>query len=1145
MSDTPTLKALVQPNSISAGPIPDQQSYTFLKQQGIKELKQLAGNVWSNYNDSDPGVTILDQVVYALTELGYVNSFDIADVLTQPDGSIRYQEQFFTAETILTTGPVTLDDYRRLVFDRFDSVDNLYITPEFKWMKDNSPEPGINSPELNTNSPEHDMGEKVPTGLYQVCIFSRGLMSATPSSHKAQGSEADSDIATINTDDTHEGGSGKNSNTPDITTERAELALSVQTLLNSQRNLSEYFLAPLVLTAQNISLSGEVLLTADADLTQVYQDIDQALANYVSPLIEEVGYQQAEQQGASADQIFNGPALNQGWIISQNGLGEKRDLVSIVDIITILSSVSGVMALENLTFTDSPQATTLEIAHDAVANLLLSDQFSLVKSQIQHSKSAWQQQLSDLNLLKAQLNASSIDAKVDIAPPLPEGRFRHIENYYSVQYTFPDIYGVGPNSLQSDTPDYRVAQARQLKGYLLLFDQVIANQFSQLANLNNLFSFSFSRIPSNETEYHTSINLQTKKSQGPVTPAIPMQPFARSYYCQPLYEVPDVQALLAGQNNYQYFYPDDPTDQTQRGQLVWKRFKNDPFNAYFYGLSHAQESTDEAEQRRDTMLSHLLARHGESADLYDDIIDASQWYGGEYKTRILVKTLWLQNLQQLSYRRNQGVDFVLACPLKTPGRFYLHEQDYQQLLIERATDIAPFLQAIRGKGFSHQNEVVRTLAKRRVTQLQQHLAQNGQTRKVNTAKVIKRSQAVAKALPLRDNNADLLTKQHQFSGNKLILDGTYNPSALDNDAKFTAEDYASHSTFTLKANLLLGFTQHLSSLALALVRLLADPDFSSWLQSAQSDTQSQSNGGSTTFPTTPKPEDDPLHDTSARFIEVSSDIQNREAIGDAPTNTDAKLKTPATTQRVLSIFVGQQEVMHLPAQNTTITTNVIQQYSDQLLWLAQQQGWVLVEHSLLQSTITEKTPSKLLTPKMAATQADEWYWLRASVVLPQYVLLTQQPQFSYFLSVLQQLHWPTHIELTLRQGSQSQLSTLIENYVEWHQQMMVFSGNSRAGQAPSEQPGNTSTLTNTARSANTDTELHNAQAALKTALDDLSNLAEPANDAQQNAAVNENVDETNSTDAIVIPVKTQHIDIANIPSDEVKPNSEDDDHGDA
>ncbi|MEI8603552.1 hypothetical protein P4S55_24375 [Shewanella sp. PP-Sp27a-2] len=66
------------------------------------------------------------------------------------------------------------------------------------------------------------------------------------------------------------------------------------------------------------------------------------------------------------------------------------------------------------------------------------------------------------------------------------------------------------------------------------------------------------------------------------------------------------------------------------------------------------ENELEATTRRDAMLSHLMARHGDDAILYEDMIETCQWFGSELKTRIIVKTIWLQNFEVLSYNRTRA-----------------------------------------------------------------------------------------------------------------------------------------------------------------------------------------------------------------------------------------------------------------------------------------------------------------------------------------------------------------------------------------------------------------------------------------------------------------------------------------------------------
>ena len=64
-----------------------------LREEAIELVQKLSGENWTDYNVHDPGVTILEQIVFALTELGYRTGFDVQDYLTSDDGHIDYESQ--------------------------------------------------------------------------------------------------------------------------------------------------------------------------------------------------------------------------------------------------------------------------------------------------------------------------------------------------------------------------------------------------------------------------------------------------------------------------------------------------------------------------------------------------------------------------------------------------------------------------------------------------------------------------------------------------------------------------------------------------------------------------------------------------------------------------------------------------------------------------------------------------------------------------------------------------------------------------------------------------------------------------------------------------------------------------------------------
>ena len=59
-------------------------SFESLRSEGIRLAQALSGNSWTDYNLHDPGVTILELLCYALTDLVYRADFRVADHLQAP-----------------------------------------------------------------------------------------------------------------------------------------------------------------------------------------------------------------------------------------------------------------------------------------------------------------------------------------------------------------------------------------------------------------------------------------------------------------------------------------------------------------------------------------------------------------------------------------------------------------------------------------------------------------------------------------------------------------------------------------------------------------------------------------------------------------------------------------------------------------------------------------------------------------------------------------------------------------------------------------------------------------------------------------------------------------------------------------------------
>lgn len=95
------------------------QQYDFLREEGIKYIQKVAGKIWTDYNIHDPGVSILEVLAYAITELGYRASSNIEDLLANDPNNKNARDirNFFTVREILPNAPITINDYRKLMID--------------------------------------------------------------------------------------------------------------------------------------------------------------------------------------------------------------------------------------------------------------------------------------------------------------------------------------------------------------------------------------------------------------------------------------------------------------------------------------------------------------------------------------------------------------------------------------------------------------------------------------------------------------------------------------------------------------------------------------------------------------------------------------------------------------------------------------------------------------------------------------------------------------------------------------------------------------------------------------------------------------------------------------------------------------------
>jgi len=123
-------------------PLPVAQDMEVLKAEGIELSKQLSGDIWTDYNEHDPGVTVLENLCYAMMEMSYKANFDFEQLFfakDNTDSKINLKDYFLLRqEEVLYNNPITPLDYRKLLLDHLDedAIKNI-------WVDGNKDTPGI------------------------------------------------------------------------------------------------------------------------------------------------------------------------------------------------------------------------------------------------------------------------------------------------------------------------------------------------------------------------------------------------------------------------------------------------------------------------------------------------------------------------------------------------------------------------------------------------------------------------------------------------------------------------------------------------------------------------------------------------------------------------------------------------------------------------------------------------------------------------------------------------------------------------------------------------------------------------------------------------------------------------------------------
>ena len=412
----------------------DRYGFTNLRKEGIELAQGLSGSEWTDYNYHDPGVTILEQFCFALTDLIYRANFDVADYLCDENGRLDTSDLgFHEPQDVFFSRPISELDYKKALIDSSNDLSDVQFLTE-------------------------DSFEKSSLGLHSISI------------RRSQDFNG-------------------------LTLSDSDLIEQTYKKFHSKRNLCEDVISISVLREVECQLELDVTLSSgiqpESLLAEVYLEASEELAMEVSYK----SYSADLEHGTSLDEAMSGPFTKKGLLTDHEitNMGTTRDQSLLEStILAIVQKITGVEYITSLRL----RASETNSASDRRLRLIEPKDEKdmsaiIVRSggrRVQISFEEFREQFQKFKIIR---ESQTYDLSEDIYLSKPiTGRDRKLSDYQSIQNQFPATYGINQMGIPENYPEERRAQALQLKSYLLLFEQIMANYLANLDSIRELFSLN-------------------------------------------------------------------------------------------------------------------------------------------------------------------------------------------------------------------------------------------------------------------------------------------------------------------------------------------------------------------------------------------------------------------------------------------------------------------------------------------------------------------------------------------------------------------------------------------------------------------------------------------------------------------------------
>jgi hypothetical protein len=442
---------------------PIQEDYKALKELGLSYIQEYSKAVWTDFNAGDPGLTTLELLCYALTDLSYRTQLPLGDLLTTNDAISPFNKtNSFKAEDILTHNPLTIQDYRKLILDKHPEIRNIWFYPIKKSV----------SPEIYIHKNKEALCFDITSAHANSNIVLKGLYNVK--------------VETI---------------------ERSEdIIAKIYKTLHEHRNLCEDFHCIDAVEFEYVTICMDVDLDGTVKPEKIKEEIYRLLYLYCAPHLRRYSLREMLAKGYGIEEIFEGPKLENGFFDDEE-LAEidKKDKLYVSDLINMFMDIKGIenirkIHLNSYGATNDDIDLNIELYKDQEYCIHLSDIFKAFRFFLDRPNKKANKinfYYDDLKLHEPELIAEDkLIPKKQTLPSIAEewehevSQYRNLKPYYSIQNEFPKAYLLGQEGISGLESEERKVQRLQFKGYLLLFEQMMANYLAQLNHVKNLLSWN-------------------------------------------------------------------------------------------------------------------------------------------------------------------------------------------------------------------------------------------------------------------------------------------------------------------------------------------------------------------------------------------------------------------------------------------------------------------------------------------------------------------------------------------------------------------------------------------------------------------------------------------------------------------------------